>query len=325
METEMNRRVLNRMVVALGSVLLAATVAAQEKPTLTLLVPTTSATAADLIARLIAPHLSERLKRTVVVENKAGASGIIGMNQVARAKPDGNQVLVSPNSLLTLGGTNKNMPFNPKTDLMPVVPLAVSTMAVFSSPAFQGKGLLELVQVAKRDPGKLNYGSPGIGTPHHLLMEVFKENQGLDITHVPFKGTAGMVTDLAGSRVDVAFMPLHSSVELLKGNKLRLLAIVGDKRSLLFPDVPTVNEQGFKTERFTWTAGIFLPVGTPRAVAQELEQNINAILRLPEVERSLAAAGLTPVIESQVDFGRRYVAEIDQWRKVVEMAGIKPE
>lgn len=321
----MTRCVLNRIALALCAVLLAGVAAAQEKPTLTLIVPTTSSTAADIIARLIAPHLSERLKRTVVVENKTGASGIIGMNQVARAKPDGNQVLVSPNSLLTLAGTNRNLPFNTKTDLMPVVPLAVSTMAVISSPTFQGKGLSELVQVAKREPGKLNYGSPGIGTPHHLLMEVFKEGQGLEITHVPYKGTAGMVTDLAGSRVDVAFMPLHSSVELLKGNKLRLLAIVGDKRSALFPEVPTVTEQGFKAERFTWTAGIFLPVGTPRPVAQELEQNINAILRLPEVERALAAAGLTPVVESQADFTRRYVAEIEQWRKVVEMAGIKPE
>ncbi len=298
---------------------------AQDKPTLTLVVPTTTATAADIIARLIAPHLSERLKRTVVVENKPGASGIIGMQSVVRAAPNGNTVLVGPNSLLTIPGTNKNLPFNVRTDLMPIVPLAVSTMAVFSSPQFAGRNLNELVQIAKRDPGKLNYGSPGIGTPHHLLMEVFKDGQSINLTHVPFKGTAGMVTDLAGGRVDVAFMPVHSSVELAKAGKVRILATVGDRRSALFPDVPTVTEQGFRAERFTWTSGIFLPVGTPRPIAQEIEENVNAILRMPAIEKSLAAAGLTPVIESTPEFVKRYNLELDQWRKVVELAGIKPE
>ena len=299
--------------------------AAQEKPAMTLVVPTTTATAADIIARLIAPQLSERFKRAVVVDNKPGASGIIGMQSVVRAAPNGNTVLVGPNSLLTIPGTNKNLPFNVKTDLMPIVPLAVSTMAVFSSPQFSGKNLSELIQIAKRDPGKLNYGSPGIGTPHHLLMEVFKDGQNIDIVHVPFKGTAGMVTDLAGGRVDVAFMPMHSSVELAKAGKVRILATVGDKRSPLFPEIPTVTEQGFKAERFTWTAGIFLPVGSSRQIAQELEDGVNAILRMPATEKALAAAGLTPVIESSADFTRRYNAELDQWRKVVELAGIKPE
>lgn len=298
---------------------------AQDKPAMTLVVPTTSATAADIIARLIAPHMAERLKRTVVVDNKAGASGIIGMNYGIRSKPDGATVLVSPNSLLTLAGTNKNLPFNTKTDFLPVVPLAVSTLAVFARPDFPAKGLADLVQIAKRDPGKLNYGSPGIGTPHHLLMEVFKEGQGLNIVHVPFKGTAGMVTDLAGGRVDVAFMPLHNSVELLKGGKVKLLAVLSEKRSALAPEIPTLYEQGYKSERFTWTAGVFLPVGTAAALVRELEQTVNAILRLPEIDKSLAQAGLAVLNESQADFAKRYVAEIDQWRRIVELAGVKPE
>lgn len=311
--------------ILLAAGMLCASVAHAQAQPMTLVVPTTTATAADIIARMIAPHMAERLKRPVVVDNKAGASGIIGMSYAIKARPDGNIVLVSTNSLLTLAGTNKNLPFNTRSDFLPVVPLAVSTLAVFSRPDFPGKNLSDLVQIAKRDPGKLNYGTPGIGTPHHLLMEVFKEGQGLDIVHVPFKGTAGMVTDLAGGRVDVAFMPLHNSIELLKGGKVKLLAVLSEKRSALAPEIPTVTEQGYKSERFTWTAGVFLPLGAAPALVRELEQTVNGILRMPEIEKSLNQAGLTPLNVAQADFARNYVAEIDRWRKIVELAGIKPE
>jgi len=307
------------------STMLAAPVSAQERPALTLIIPTTTATAADIIARLLAPHLSEKLKRNIVIENRAGASGIIGMQAVVRAAPNGNTVLIGPNSLLTISGLNKNMPFNVKTDLVPVTPLAVSTMAVFASPAFPAKNVSDIVQIAKRDPGKINYGSPGIGTPHHLLMEVFREEQAINVTHIPFKGTAGMVTDMAGNRVDVAFMPVHSSVELAKAGKVRILAVLSEKRSPLFPDVPTIAEQGFRAERFTWTAGVFVPVGTPPAFVRELETAVMDTLRMPAIESALAKAGLTPVLENSQDFTRRYISEVDQWRRVVEKAGIKPE
>jgi len=305
--------------------LLATPVGAQDRPALTMIVPTTTATAGDIIARLISPHLSDKLKRNVVVENRTGASGIIGMQAVVRAAPNGNTVLVSPNSLLTISGLNQNLPFNVKTDLVPVTPLAVSTMAVFASPAFAAKNVNDIVQIAKRDPGKINYGSPGIGTPHHLLMEVFREEQGINLTHIPFKGTAGMVTDMAGNRVDVAFMPVHASVELAKAGKVRILAVLSEKRSPLFPDVPTITEQGYRAERFTWTAGIFVPVGTSPAFVRELETAVMDTLKLPAIESALAKAGLTPVIEGSQDFTRRYNTEVDKWRGVVEKAGIKPQ
>jgi len=183
----------------------------------------------------------------------------------------------------------------------------------------------ELVVLARSQPGKLNYASPGVGTPHHLLAEMFRQSTGVDIVHVPYKTSAAAVTDLAGGQVQLGFFPLHSALPLVRGGKLRLLATLSDARSPWTPDVPTIREEGVENVYYnSWTSA-FAPKGTPPEVVSRLGQEMLAILALPEVREALLKSGMQATPGNADEMGRMLKSDIATWSRVIQNAGLKPE
>src|SRR3954470_17106670 len=224
---------------------------------LRLIVPFTPGTGIDLIARTVGPKLSERLGRPVVVDNRAGASGNIGTEAVARAAPHGTTLLVSVNTLVMNRSLYSKLPFDPIKDLVPVSLTSWGQLVLVASPRTGFTSATQLIEAAKKRPGAINYVSPGVGTPHHLSMELFKATNHVFLTHIPYRGTAPAVTDLLGGQVDVAFLPIHVALPHIRAGKLNALAIGSEKRHALLAQVPTIEEaRAGKVEVDMWY-GIF--------------------------------------------------------------------
>ena len=190
--------------------------------------------------RAVGPRLGERLGRAVVVENRAGASGNIGTEAVVRAAPNGSTLLVSVNTLVMNRSLYPNLPFDPVKDLVPVSLTSWGQLLLVANPQTGFKTVADLVAAAKRRPGKINYGSPGVGTPHHLSMELFKSTAGVFLTHIPYRGTGPAVTDLLGGQIDVMFLPIHVALAQIRAGRLVALGIGSDKRHPLLPQTPTL-------------------------------------------------------------------------------------
>lgn len=299
--------------------------AAEAQKVVSIVVTTSASTSSDIVARLLSPYLDQRLRRTYVVDNRVGASGIIGMQYVAHAPADGSIVMVSPSTFMTITALNKHLPFDVLTDFTPVTPLAASTMAAIASVRSSLTSLQDVVDRARSKPGALNYGSPGVGTPQHLLMELFSSESRLKLTHIPFKGTAPMVTELAAGRIDVVFMPVHTCVELANAGKVKVIGILAQGRSALFPDVPTFQEQGFPMDSFEWSCGFFLPPGAPGEMAREYYTHLREILKEPRVIQTLQANGLTPVMQTPEEFKLSLAKAVERWNKVATDAGLQAQ
>jgi len=291
--------------------------------TVTLVVPFTPGTGADIIARLISPRLSERLKVPVVVENKAGASGIIGTDTVANAAPDGYTLLFAATSHATVPALKKDLPYDPAKSFAPVALTATNAMAFVVGPDVPAATVDDFIALAKKQPGGLHYSSPGNGTPQHLAMELIKLETGIDVVHVPYKGSAGAVTDLIGGRVQATIAAVQTVAGYAKAGKVRILAILSEERSSAFPDVPTMKEAGHPgIEVDTWY-GIFAPAGTPQAILARLNSEVNVALLMPEVRDALAKQGLTPVIDLPDRLVNLVLRELARWNRVVATAHIQ--
>ncbi|MFM7005102.1 MAG: tripartite tricarboxylate transporter substrate-binding protein, partial [Limnohabitans sp.] len=214
----------------------------QTQAPIKLIVPFTPGTGIDLIARTVGPRLSQRLGRPVVVENKVGASGNIGTESVVRAAPDGQTLLVSVNTLVMNRSLYAGLNFDPVKDLAPVILTSWGQLLLVTHPKSNFKTAAELVAAAKASPGRINYASPGVGTPHHLSMELFKNTAQVFLTHIPYRGTAPAVSDLLGGQVDAMFLPIHVALPQIKAGKLVALGIGSDQRHPLLPNVPTLAE-----------------------------------------------------------------------------------
>ncbi len=256
----------------------------------TLVVPFTAGSGSDIIARIVGPRLAERWKQPVVVDNKPGASGNIGADAVAKAKPDGHTLLMAINTLSMAPNLYRNPPFDPATDFAPVIKMATANFCMVANPALPVSDLAGLLALAKAQPGRINYASPGNGTPHHLAMELLKQQAGVEFTHVPYKGIAGATTDLVGGQVQVMFASLHSTLPQIKGGKLRLLGITGE-RSPLVPGTPTFREQNaaFLDAMDAWYA-VFAPARIAPAVIAKLHQDLSAVLAMPVLSMESATA-----------------------------------
>jgi len=288
----------------------------------TLVVPFTSGSGSDIIARIVGPRLAERWKQPVVVDNKPGASGNIGAEAVAKAKPDGHTLLMAINTLTMAPNLYKKPPFDPATDFAPVLKMAVANFCMVANPTLAASDLNGVIALAKARPGQLNYASPGNGTPHHLGMELLKLQAGVNLTHVPYKGIAGATTDLVGGQVQVMFGSLHSVLPQVKGGKLKLLGITGD-RSPLAPGVPTFREQGVSfLEALDAWYGLFAPAKTPPELVAKLNQDMSAVLAMPEVREQLAAQGLAVQTSTPEQLGTLVKADLARWRKVIADAKI---
>ena len=290
-----------------------------------LVVPFTPAGGPDIIARFVAERLSPKLGQPVTVENVPGASGNIGSQQVARARPDGQTLMSSVNTLVMNASLYKNLPYDPVADFAPLGLTAWGSLVLVAHPSQKPNTLAELVATAKAEPKTLTYGSPGVGTPHHLSMALMEIASGIVLVHVPYKGSAGAVQDLLGGQIGYMFLPVQVSAPHIRAGKLKAIATGSPQRLPQFPDVPTLNESGLKDVDVDMWYGFFAPKGTPTDVVTRLNQEIVAILDSPEARTAFEAQGLIPATSTPAALGEIVVRDRTRWADVVAKRGIQPE
>jgi tripartite-type tricarboxylate transporter receptor subunit TctC len=300
---------------------------AQSYPTrpIRFIVPFTAGTGPDILARILGEAMAKKLGQPIVVENKAGASGNIGTDLVAKAPPDGYTILVTVTTFSMAPALYKPLPFDPVNDFAPVGEVAVGNLALVVNPALNVNNVSELVALAKAKPGTLNYASPGNGTPQHLAMELFKQQMGVDIVHVPYKGSAGAVGDVIANQVQMMIMPVHTALPYATAGKLKILAVSGDKRSALAPDQPTFKETGLQDYDIDLWYGLLAPAHTPRPIVDRLNQEIAAALAQPDIRESLQKQGLTPATGTPEALGSLIRSDLTRWEGVVSRAKIKAD
>ena len=288
-----------------------------------IVVPFPPGGATDAAARLVATKMSEKWGQPVLVDNRAGAGGNVGSDIVAKSPPDGYTLVMGVTGSHAINTSlYSKMPYDPVTDFVPISQVAVVPNVVVVHASVPARNLAELVALAKREPGKLNYASLGNGTAAHLGMEMLKSAADIDITHVPYKGSAPAVSDLLAGQVQVMMDGLPSALPHVKAGKLRAIALTSLHRSPALPDLPTISESypGFYAD--AWS-GLFAPKGTPQPVVAKLSTEVQRILRLPDVREKLAALGAEPVGSTQAEFTAHLKREIDKWAKVVKSSGAK--
>ena len=290
-----------------------------------IIVPFAAGGVADLLPRLVGQKLSEKWAHPVVVENKVGASGNIGMAEVARAAADGYTLGLAPTGNLTVNQFLFKLPFDTATDLAPITVLATSPNVLVVHPSVPVKNFRELVAYAKSNPGMLNFASPGEGSGAHLAGELLNIEAGIRTTHVPYKGIAPAVNDLLGGQVQMMFAGISTVLQHVKSGKLVAIAIASPKRSPQLPDVPTVAESGIAGFDVTSWYGLVTRAGTPADVIQKIHRDVVEALANEEVRSKLAALGLEPLGNSPMEFERMIADESRKWGDIVRRAGIKPQ
>ncbi|MCB2001063.1 MAG: tripartite tricarboxylate transporter substrate binding protein [Rhodoferax sp.] len=305
----------------------ASTVYAQDYPnrTVRIVVPFATGGPADNYARYIAQRLQDELKQSFIVDNKPGAGSVIGTDIVAKSAADGYTLLMMSNTHTVNESLLPNKPFNLMKDFTAVAPVNSSALLLVVHPSVQVKSVGELIQFAKANPGKLNYASSGNGTPYHMAGELFKHMAGIDMTHVPYKGSSGARTDILGGQVDVMFDAETTMVDFSRQGKVRAIASTGLARSANLPDVPTVAEAGVPKYEATIWLGLMAPKGTPADVVNRLNVAVRKIVAQPEVKALWAKQGATPMSMTAAEFDQYLVADVAKWATIVKAAGIKPD
>ena len=291
-----------------------------------IVVPFTPGTGMDILARTLAPHLGRRRgARRIVVDNRPGASGNLGAGAVAKSPPDGLTLLMGVNTLIINPALYANMTYDPLKDLAPIGLCATGSFLLVAGAGAGIESVDELVKAARAKPGKLDYASPGIATPHHMAMELFKLRAKVSITHIPFSGTAGAVNAVLSGDVPLMFLPVHVAMAQVKGGRLVVLAAAGDRRSSLAPDVPTLTELGYPNVEADLWYGMLAPAGTPREIVVRVNADMTKALALPEVRAALAAQGMEVAPSSPEDMATLMRRDAARWAGVVKQAGIKAE
>ena len=289
-----------------------------------LIVPFTPAGGPDTIARYVADRLSPRLGQPVAVENIPGASGNIGSQVVARAKPDGHTLMSSVNTLVMNASLFSNLPYDPVADFAPISLSAWGTLVLVAHPDQPAATLKALIAAAKASPKTLNYGSPGVGTPHHLAMALIETTAGIELQHVPYKGAAGALQDMLSGQIGYMFLPVHVAAPYIRSGKLKALAVGSAERAPLLPDVATLGESGFVGMDVDMWYGFFAPGGTPADIVERLNRDIVAVLDAPEAKAAFEAQGLIPATSTPAALGEIVVRDRDRWAEVVAKRGINP-
>jgi len=297
---------------------------AQSFPTKTvkIVVPQTPGGASDALARIMATKLAARWGHPVVVENKAGAGGNIGMEDVARAPADGYTLLMSYVGTHAINGAlYAKLPFDPEKDFSPVATLAVLPYVVLVNASLPVKTLGDLVELSKRQ--SVAFGSAGNGSVNHLLGEMFNSTAGVKFLHIPYRGAAPAMTDLLGGQIQVVFTSLPSAAGFIRDGRLRPLAVTSAKRSVGFPDIPTVAESGYPGFDVAPWFGFFATGGTPAAIVRQMNADINELLRAPDVVEKFNGAGAEPFPTTPAQFSAILKDDIAKWSKVVKASGAK--
>ncbi|MBN9474001.1 MAG: ABC transporter substrate-binding protein [Bordetella sp. SCN 67-23] len=290
-----------------------------------IIVPYVAGGAADITTRVIAQKLSDRLGASFVVENKPGANGMIGTDFVAKAKPDGYTLLADASGPLVVNPSlYEKVPYDPVKDLVPVSQLTSYQYALVVPAASPLRSLDDLVRAARAQPGKLSYGSAGIGAGGHLAGELLALMSKTELTHVPYKGNAQALADILGGQLSFTFDTIVTAVPHLRGGKLRAFAVSGPTRSPALPDVPTMEELGYKGFHITQFQGMLAPAGTDPAIVKTLNDAVGAAMREPDVVKRLAEEGGYEIVAgSPADFARLITTELDMYRRLIHDANIR--
>jgi tripartite-type tricarboxylate transporter receptor subunit TctC len=290
-----------------------------------IIVPFSPGTGMDILARTIGPKLSEMWHEAVVVENKPGASGNLGAYQGAKSPPDGYTLVMGASTLIINTALYRNMQYDPLTELEPIGLAANASLLLVAHPKLGIASVQELIAKAKENPGHYVYGSPGIATPHHMAMELFKNRAGVDIVHIPFSATGPAVTQLLGGEVPLMFLPVHVAIAHVKAGKLVALAAGGAKRSPLAPDVPTLGELGLRdADTDIWYA-LWAPAQTPAPIVAKIDADMQRALAMPDVRDALTKQGMTVLTSTPAELRARMDAEAVRWAQIVKAANIKAE
>ena len=326
--SRLNRREVVGLIGASATALSAGGAAAQiagGDRNITFVVPFSAGSGPDTIARLVAQNLQQRWKQTIVVDNRVGASGNIGTSAVARAEPDGLTMLVTANTLVMNVSLFKNVPYDPVKSFAPVAGLVYSVFACAVHKSLGVTSIAELVALAKKKPGEINFGSPGPGSPHHIGLELFRQKTGADIRHVPYRQLASAMQDLAGGHIGGMFMPALQAKSLAASGAVLMLAVSGDNRTSMAPDVPTLAESGAPGVDIDNWWSILAPAGTPADIVQRYNSAINDMLNDPGVRTKLEAQALQ-IIGGPPERLRQMIAtDVVRWAGVIEAAGVMPQ
>lgn len=290
-----------------------------------IVVPFTPGTGMDILARTMGPHLGALWGQAIVVDNRPGASGNLGAGAVAKATPDGLTLLMGVNTLVINPALYANMSYDPLKDLAPIGLAATGSFLLVASAASKLRSVDDLVKTARARPGAFDYASPGIATPHHMAMELFKLQARVSITHIPFSGTAGAVSAVLSGDVPLMFLPVHVAMAQVRGGRLVALAAAGDRRSTLAPDVPTLAELGYKGVEADLWYGMLAPAGTPQEIVARVNADMRKVLALPEVKSALSAQGMEIAPSSPEEMAALMRSDAARWAAVVKQAGIKAQ
>ncbi len=314
--------------VAAATALLASGIAcAQAYPSrpVRMLVPSAPGGSPDINARELANELSKQMGQQVVVENRPGASGIIGYELLVRATPDGYTLGYISNFIATNPSLYSKLPYNFAKDFQPVIPYFSGLNVLTVSPSLPVRSVKELIEHARANAGKLSFGSSGIGATPHLSMELFKSMTGTSIVHVPYKGTQQAVSDLIGGQIDILCDNMASLLPLVRSGRLRALGVTSLKRSAALPELPTLDEAGIPGFELTGWSGFAVPAGVPRDIVLRLNAEINKALTSPTVLKGIASRGGTPLGGTPEQFAEHVRKETERLGKLIRMVGIKPQ
>lgn len=310
-------RVAGALVLALVSVGAMATTELPNAP-IRLIVPFSPGTGIDTIARTLGPKLAEKLGRPVIVENRVGASGNIGTEEVVRAAPNGSTLLVSVSTLAMDGSLYAHLGFDPVRDLTPIAQTSWGQLVLVANPKTDYKTAEDLIKAAQRAPGKINYGSPGVGTPHHLAMALFEAKAGVKLTHIPYRGTGPALADLLSGQIEVMFLPIHVALPYLKAGTLVALGIGSDQRHPLLPNVPTLAQAHAGDVNVAMWYGIFAPRGMAPDLVLRLNDVINGIVATPQVRHTFESLGMDPASSTPHAFKELVDKDAVRWAQLIK-------
>ncbi len=289
---------------------------------ITIVVPFSPGGALDAMARVLGSKMSDTMGQPVVMENRTGHGGLIGMNSVARSQPDGYTILYTPNSIAIVPALYRKLLFDVEKDLVPVSQFISTTLVLVAHPKIKVGSVKELIALAKSQPGKLNFGSSGVADPLQLGMELIKTSAGIDMLAIPYKGQAPMFGALLGGEVDVAIVSLQLALAPIRSGALRVLAVTGAKRSVALPDVPTVAESGLAGFDISSWHGVFVPAGTPREIVDRIQREVARAVHLPDVRQRVEATGNEVVGSTPDEFEGKFKADVARFKKIVQDAKI---
>jgi tripartite-type tricarboxylate transporter receptor subunit TctC len=289
-----------------------------------IIVPFAAGGPADVYARFLGQRLQEALGQPFVVDDRPGGGSVVGTDAAAKSAPDGYTLLLMSNTHTVNESLMPNKPFALTRDFVPVAPINYSDLVMVVHPSVAAKSVAEFIALAKAQPGKLNYASSGPGTPYHMASELFKAMAGVDIVHVPYRGSSGARTDIIGGQVQMMFDAVTTMSEHVKAGQVRALGTSGKTRSTVLPDVPTVAETVPGYEATIWL-GIVAPKGTPPAIVTRLNAEITKIVNRPDVRRDWAAQGAVAMTMTPDEFGKYISDDIVKWERIVKISGAKPD